>query len=151
MADDKHYYFAYGSNMDADQMALRCPGSQLVGSARLQGYSFLINERGVASVIPAQDGVVHGLLWHITPYDENALDRYEGVAKGYYLKEVFPVHPDDTSVVVQAIVYVASNNRPGSPRPGYLEKIVQAGCEHGFPCEYIAELESWMARRKLQG
>jgi hypothetical protein len=37
------YYFAYGSNMDEKQMASRCPGSQLVGRARLLAHSFLIN------------------------------------------------------------------------------------------------------------
>jgi gamma-glutamylcyclotransferase (GGCT)/AIG2-like uncharacterized protein YtfP len=136
-------YFAYGSNMDKEQMASRCPGSQLVGRARLLAHSFLINERGVASVIPGQECVTHGLLWTITPADEKALDRYEGVAGGHYLKKVVAVHPDDSGEAVQALVYTASNNRPGAPLPGYLEKIIHAACERGFPREYVAELESW--------
>jgi cation transport regulator ChaC len=137
------YYFAYGSNMDADQMASRCPGSLFVGRARLLSHSFLINERGVASVMLAQDRVTHGLLWTITPPDEVALDGHEGVAKGFYFKEAFPVYPDDGSEAVQALIYIASSDRPGAPRPGYLERIIRAAREHGFAREYIAELESW--------
>jgi cation transport regulator ChaC len=150
MAEERRYYFAYGSNMAKGQMASRCPGSQLAGRAHLLAYSFLINERGVASVNPAQGCVTYGLLWRITPADEAALDRWEGVAKGLYLKEVVAVHPNDGSEAVQAFIYVASNNRPGIPRPGYLEKIIPAACESGFPPEYVAELESWMATRRTQ-
>jgi len=150
MPDGKHYYFAYGSNMDEKQMAFRCPGSQLVGRARLLGHSFLINERGVASVLPAQDCVTYGLLWTVTPADVDALDGYEGVAKGCYLKAVLPVCSDDTGEAVQAVVYVATNNNPGPPRPGYLEKIVRAARAHGFPTKYVTSLESWTATQKTQ-
>jgi hypothetical protein len=90
------------------------------------------------------------LLWTVTPADEEALDRYEGVAKGCYFKETFPVHPDDGSEAVQAVVYVASNNRPGAPRRGYLERIVHAARGHDFPSDYVSGLESWMATRKMQ-
>lgn len=150
MTGERRTYFAYGSNMDANQMASRCPGSQLAGRGRFLEHAFLINERGVASVVPAQNRVIHGLLWTITPADERTLDRYEGMAGGHYLKKVVAVHPVDISEVVQALIYVASNNSPGAPRPGYLEKIIPAACECGFPPEYVAELESWMATKKVQ-
>jgi hypothetical protein len=150
MADEKRYYFAFGLNIAKVQMASRCPGSQLAGRAQLWAYSFLINERGVASVAPARDCVTQGLLWTLTPTDEQALDRFEGVAKGYCLKKVVAVHPADSNEVVEALIYVGSNNSPGIPRPGYLEKIIPAACECGFPPEYVAELESWMATKKVQ-
>jgi hypothetical protein len=67
--------------MDEEQMAIRCPNAKLLGRACLREHSFLINSRGVASVIPAQNRVVHGLLWTITDTDEKALDGYEGVRK----------------------------------------------------------------------
>lgn len=126
-------------------MASRCPGSQLAGRAQLAAHSFVINERGVASVAPVEGCVTQGLLWTLTPADEQALDRFEGVAKGLYLKQAVVVHSYDSSEAVQALIYVASNNRPGIPQPGYLEKIISAACERGFPPEYVAELESWMA------
>jgi hypothetical protein len=54
VADEKRYYFAYGSDIAKKQMASRCPGSQLAGRAQLLAHSFLITERGVASVAPAR-------------------------------------------------------------------------------------------------
>ena len=32
------YYFAYGSNMNLDQMAYRCPAASVVENVRLEGY-----------------------------------------------------------------------------------------------------------------
>ena len=55
------YYFAYGSNMDEGQMALRYSNAKLVERANFADHSFLINERGVASVTAAPNRVLHGL------------------------------------------------------------------------------------------
>ena len=55
-------YFAYGSNMDQEQMRQRCPEAAFVGTASLPGYMFIINERGVATVIPKADASVPGVV-----------------------------------------------------------------------------------------
>ena len=34
-------YFAYGSNINLEQMAIRCPAAQVVGPAVLDGYELL--------------------------------------------------------------------------------------------------------------
>ena len=34
----KKYYIAYGSNLSRQQMAQRCPGAKIVGSAVLKGW-----------------------------------------------------------------------------------------------------------------
>ena len=50
------YYFAYGSNINLEQMAVRCPAAQVVGPAVLDGYELLFrgNRRGtgVATIEP---------------------------------------------------------------------------------------------------
>ena len=33
-------YFAYGSNMNLEQMALRCPGARMVGLVRKPGWRY---------------------------------------------------------------------------------------------------------------
>jgi cation transport regulator ChaC len=141
------YYFAYGSNMDEGQMALRCPKAKLVGRASLADHSFLINERGVASVAAAPNRVVHGLLWTISRTDEKALDRYEGVGHGHYRKEVLPIL-QTSGCTVDALVYIASSNNPGIPRTGYMERINRTATEHGLPDDYIEELQSWLQTSK---
>jgi len=46
-------YFAYGSNMWRHQMAVqRCPGAEFSGVGLLRGWRFLINARGVATIVP---------------------------------------------------------------------------------------------------
>ena len=45
----KKEYFAYGSNLNFDQMAYRCPEATVVGTAKLDGYE-LAFRRGYLTV-----------------------------------------------------------------------------------------------------
>jgi Gamma-glutamyl cyclotransferase, AIG2-like len=69
-------HFAYGSNMHVGLMRGRCPDARVVGRAVLRDHRFLITRDGYASVTAARGGVVHGLLWRISPRDLAALDAY---------------------------------------------------------------------------
>ena len=55
-------YFAYGSNMNRNQMAFRCPDAEVAGSVRLEGYRLAFRENGggvgVATVLPEPDSFV---------------------------------------------------------------------------------------------
>ena len=135
-------YFAYGSNMDEGQMYRRCACPELVGTATLPGWRFRINSRGVATVVPDDGSTVHGVLWIIDESDEETLDYYEGVSSGFYVKRTETVYREDGDAV-EALLYVASDDGPGSPRPGYLERIVAAARRHGLPRHYIEELQGW--------
>ena len=48
-------YFGYGSNLWREQMKQRCPQSEYLGVARLNNYTWLINERGYANVKKIND------------------------------------------------------------------------------------------------
>lgn len=135
-------YFAYGSNMDVTQMSQRCSGAVLRGVGKLPGYRFVINTGGVATVVPESSGTVHGVLWDLTEADEQKLDRYEGVNFGHYRKIIRTVEVAQDHLV-PALVYVAADDRPGSPRAGYLERIVAAAEVHRLPSEYVRELRMW--------
>ena len=62
-------YFAYGSNMNLDQMAYRCPDAEVVGRCVLKDYrlAFRGNRRGygVASILPEPGSEVQGLLFDL--------------------------------------------------------------------------------------
>jgi gamma-glutamylcyclotransferase (GGCT)/AIG2-like uncharacterized protein YtfP len=138
----RRYYFAYGSNMDEQQMYRRCVSPELVGLATLPGWRFRINSRGVATVVPDDGSTVHGVLWIIDEEDEQHLDFYEGVDAGYYVKRTATVYRRDGEAV-EALLYEATDDEPGSPREGYLERIVAAARRHGLPPRYIEELQGW--------
>ena len=70
-------YFAYGSNLNFEQMAYRCPEATLVGTAKLDGYE-LAFRRGYLTVLPKEGASVEGLIWSVTDHDESQLDCYEG-------------------------------------------------------------------------
>src|SRR5271166_1234955 len=78
------HYFAYGSNMDTEQMARRCVGAKLLGPAKLDGYAlrfsaFSLNwNGGVADIVPTEGDAVWGLLYSVTDDDIAELDSYEG-------------------------------------------------------------------------
>ncbi len=141
-------YFAYGSNMDVRQMAFRCPDAVIIGSASLAAHAFLINTRGVATAIPATNQVVHGVLWEISPTDESSLDRYEGVVSGFYNKDIARVRVKEGSEK-DALIYLASDVRPGQPRHGYMERILEAAEYCRLPKTYIAALrERWGGQKQ---
>ena len=134
-------YFAYGSNMDVGQMASRCPGAVLVGRASLAEHEFRINTHGVATVIPAKGNEMHGVLWEIASAHEASLDRYEGVASGFYRKAIVRVRLAEDSEV-EALCYIAGDSRSGHARPDYMERVLAAAEDNRLPIEYVVELRS---------
>ena len=134
-------YFAYGSNIDRAAMAARCPASRPLGIARLARHRFVVTREGYASVLRDPRGTVWGLVWDIAFADMPALDRYESVAGGLYVKLTQPVITDRGPR--RALIYVGRSAGTGQPRPGYLEGILAAAREAGLPADYIAEIEAW--------
>ena len=59
-------YFAYGSNLNFDQMVYRCPEATAVGIAKLNGYE-LAFRRGYLTILPKEGayGTFHGHAYRI--------------------------------------------------------------------------------------
>ncbi len=133
-------YFAYGSNMDVEAMARRCPCSRAVGLARLERHRLAVMREGWLTAVRAPRSAVHGLLWDLALGDVPALDRYEGLPKGLYAKIVQPlVAPGGAK---RALVYFGANSGPGVPKPDYLTGVLAAARARGLPAEGIAALEA---------
>lgn len=135
-----HAYFAYGSNLNVSQMALRCPNAADPRPARLADHDWLINERGVATVEPFDGSEVHGVLWQLNDHDLAVLDSAEGVPVRYR-RDRLTVHTDDGPA--EAWVYIDHRVEPGPPRPGYLERIIDGALHHGLPQRWVEFLERW--------
>lgn len=132
--------FAYGSNMDRSAMAERCPGSRMVGLGRLARHRLAIMREGYATVIRDPRKAVHGVLWEVPFGDLLALDRYEDVASGLYVKRPQPIVTPGG--VRKALVYFGSNAGPGAPRAGYLEGMLAAARDVGLPADALAEIQA---------
>jgi len=98
------YYIAYGSNLNLEQMAYRCPTAKVVSSTVIDGYKLLFRGypgHAVATIEKKNGGTVPALVWGIKPADERALDHYEGWPK-FYRKETMEVCMNEE--VVEAMV-----------------------------------------------
>lgn len=129
---EEKYYFAYGSNMNLDQMECRCPDAELVGKAVMKDYRLVFrgnrNGNGVASVVPDSGKEVQGLLWKITPRCEQSLDFYEGYPRLYGKEEVKV--QTKTGEVANVAVYIMNEpyqSQPALPSDYYLKGILD-GC-----------------------
>lgn len=122
-------YIAYGSNLNLDQMAGRCPTAEIAGKAVLRGWRLAF--RGVATIERRAGYTVPVLVWRLQPEDEAALDRYEGWPHLYY-KENLKVTLDGKRRT--AMVYIMNGNaHPYSPpSKGYMETILHGYESAGF-------------------
>jgi len=139
----KTFYFAYGSNMNQEQMADRCLGSEIGPLARLAGWRYFINGRGYAGVEESSANQVLGCLWSLDDEHIAALDRYEGVKGNYYAKETLEVESLDDGSRVSALVYLSVNREYGIPTPRYQGVVVSGAREIGLSTDYLTILESW--------
>lgn len=120
-------YFAYGSNINLEQMAIRCPDARPLMPVVLQDYELVYRGSGVATVNPKRDSVVIGLLWSITPACEKALDRYEGYPHLYHKTDVAVTDPE-TGKTYYTMMYEMDKRykEPAIPSP-YYYSIIEEG------------------------
>ena len=131
-------YFAYGSNINLNQMAVRCPDAKVVEPAVLENYELLFRGNGssfgVATIAPKEGSQVQGLLWKITPYCEMSLDIYEGYPRLYEKQAITLCTKSGKQV--QAMVYVMTHEWrriPTTPVPSYYTGILEGFQQNGLP------------------
>ena len=149
---DTSLYFAYGSNINLDQMDVRCPKAVPLCTVELDGYElrFRGNSRdtGVANIEPKQGGKVYGLLWEITPECEKSLDRYEGYPFLYGKKQVNITLPGGQKIPVMAYVMQEERHlKPAMPSYPYYNGIREGFRENGIP---LFSLEQALHREHAQ-
>ena len=149
MKTNERLYFAYGSNMNLNQMAFRCPDAEVVDTVRLEGYrlAFRMNGggNGVATIPPEPDSYVDGVLWRISERDEQHLDHYEGFP---YLYGKEPVTETDQEGVGREIMdYTMQSpykDTPDMPSRAYMGGILKGCQQNGIETDYVLEAD-WIA------
>ena len=61
-----------------------CRVRTAVAVAKLPNWKFLINSRGVATLVSEKGGAAYGVVWAISRDNEKSLDFYEGVREKIY-------------------------------------------------------------------
>ena len=107
MSNSPTLYFAYGSNINLDQMEQRCPDAVALETVTLDGYELAFRAGGVATIIQHEGSQVNGLLWELTPKCEEALDFYEGFPRLYTKEQVTVTGNDGYEFQVMAYVMTA--------------------------------------------
>lgn len=101
----KNLYFAYGSNMDEEQMKKRCPDSILIGKGFIKNHKLCFPQIAVTRGLLGVAGIresdeldsVYGLIYELTDKDLELLHTFEGYDKdnisnsSYFPKQV-PFH-----------------------------------------------------------
>jgi hypothetical protein len=132
-------YFAYGSNMNVDAMARRCPRSKALGLARLERHRLAVMREGWLTAVRNPSSAVHGVMWDLALSDIPALDRHESLSQGLYVKLTQAVIAERGPK--RAIVYFGANAGPGVLRPAYIAEVLVAARSWPLPAEGVGALE----------
>ena len=139
-------YAAYGSNMDATQMAERCPHSPQRGSGWLEGWRLTFGgadigwEGALATVAEDDSQRVFVVLYDVPEIDARTLDSWDGATLGYYRKLKVRVETLDGDVL--AWLYVLNAYEGGLPSARYLGILADAAEKAGAPADYVADLRA---------
>lgn len=155
-------YFAYGSNMDIQQMRMRCPGAEVVGIGVLVDQALCFSRHsvsrdcGVASITPRPGGEVLGVVYRLSAGDLARLDSYEDFVTGRaaelnsYNRMEIEVLVDGRPCVAQTYVAVTQDGA-FRPNAAYLRHLLDGASLHGFPPDYVVQLKAWAGSRSDSG
>jgi gamma-glutamylcyclotransferase (GGCT)/AIG2-like uncharacterized protein YtfP len=134
--------FAYGSNLNREQMKRRCPTAVKVGPLYLPNGRLIF--RSVADVVIDPDGKIPGGVWRISSADERALDIFEGVGRSYRKKNIklsIKGGQSERCVVYQML----ARDGIAPPSQDYFDTILQGYKFFGLDKRYLYEAlsESW--------
>lgn len=121
----KTLYLAYGSNLNLEQMAKRCPTANPFKVGMVHNFKLVFRGRertAVATIEACENKTVPVLIWEIEESDEKALDVYEGFP-WLYRKEMVEVQVEGETLDVMA--YIMNPGREiSSPSIGYYNTIL---------------------------
>jgi hypothetical protein len=157
-------YFAYGSNMSGPRLAARIDSMRKLAVARLDGHRLCFHKVSTdgsakCNVHPSThpDHHVIGVLFEIDRRERPILDRYEGLGRGYEIKQVTLALVDGARL--DAFTYYATHvDDQLLPYDWYKAHVLHGALEHGLPADYVAAIRTvatmpdpdpWRQQREL--
>lgn len=131
---EPRYYVAYGSNLNIQQMAYRCPTARLHSTGVIKDYELQFKgqpQSAFATIAKKIGAEVPVAVWEIQRADEYFLDRYEGYPSHYFKRDV-PVTLDDGNEI-NAMVYIMNlKMKFGLPSTHYYRTVLQGYLDCGL-------------------
>ena len=134
-------YFAYGSNLDREQLQKRCPGSRARFRARLLDHRLDFTHYstrwtgGAADVVPHSGAEVWGAVYELRDEDFDRLDRFE---RGY--DRVLLTVEDEHGRARRVVSYAVREKLSFRPTQAYLQKMLHWGERWRLPPDYLDQL-----------
>ena len=139
------WYFAYGSNVNPEQMKERIGEFKEAVKATLIGFKLVFRgysprwNGAPADIEPSRESVVYGVLYRISEDQLKELDSYEGFPN-FYKHEMVEVLTE-AGRKIQAVTYVRTRKEPCSkPSKRYVETIIRGLRAHGYSEKIIQEV-----------
>ena len=92
--------------------------------------------------MPRPGAIVHGVLWRLGARDLAAINAYESIDSGLYLRRILPVRSRQAPACRRWSIFCAGAAE-GTPRPGYVHLVVEAARDWGLPERYVDALRRW--------
>lgn len=128
----KQLYIAYGSNINLEQMAYRCPHSKVVGVSEIKNFE--LEFRGVATIVPKENMKVPVLIWELDERDLPILNRYEGYPSLYRQEKMsFELN----GRACEGMAYLMNHGTISPPSPQYYNTILQGYRENSLDESYL--------------
>ena len=133
-------YFAYGSNLNKQQMSIRCPKAKALGAAYIVGWRLVF--RGVADIERTNDpsAMLPVGFWDITDECLQALDHYEGYPRLYRKVEING-----------AMTYVMNASGYSPPSKFYFDGIWRGYSDFGLDQTELWHAKDWVDELDLTG
>lgn len=145
MGEDLVFYFAYGSNLDEDQIRFRCPDSKLIDVGYVKDYEFKFTtfakrrNGGVADIVYKTGSKLWGALYELTAGDLEKLDTFEEYPIRYG-RIIVDVHGKNKIYKNVQTYFVNAKTGFYKPSKEYLDLILNGAEKLKFPKNYISEI-----------
>jgi gamma-glutamylcyclotransferase (GGCT)/AIG2-like uncharacterized protein YtfP len=141
--------FAYGSNMCTARLQARVPSARPLGRALLSGHTLRFHKRGWrdgsgkcdAFVCHDPGAGIWGVVYQIDPAEKPALDRIEGLGRGYDEKRVKVTDPAGRSREAWAYhAHPSAIDATAVAFDWYRDLVLAGALEHDLPGDYVRRL-----------
>ena len=147
------HYLAYGSNLHPLRLTARVPSARPVGVVEMPGYALAFHKRSVDGsakcLVYADQGrphKVYGAIYALDAREKGDLDLHEGKGNGYY-EQHLPLPLKDEMCTPYLYLAQPTHIDPGMVPYDWYKALVLAGARfHGFPAEYVADIEATPSR-----